>query len=92
MIKAPLSLLSEKLNRLNFFISHTESEFSGLFMILAGLSSLSDVCLKTHPTSPEGISGQTMRAAVLTQLRILPWLSTPAWHTVIHSSLGWSSP
>lgn len=78
MIKAPLNLLSEKLNRLNFFISHTESEFSGLFMLLAGLSSLPDVCFKSHPTSTEGISGLTVRAAVLTQLRILPWLSTPA--------------
>lgn len=48
MIKAPLNLLSEKLNRLNFFISHTEAEFSGLFIILAGLSSLPDVYLKTH--------------------------------------------
>lgn len=48
MIKAPLNLLSEKLNRLNLFIAHTEAEFSGLLMILAGLSSLPDVCLKAH--------------------------------------------
>lgn len=48
MIKAPLNLLSDKLNRLNFFISHTEAGFSGLFTILTGLSSLPDACLKTH--------------------------------------------
>lgn len=48
MIKAPLNLLSEKLNRLNFFISHDEAGVSGLFIILASLSSLPDVCLETR--------------------------------------------
>lgn len=56
MIKAPLNLLSEKLNRLNFFISHTEAEFSRLLMILAGLSSLPDVCLKAHPLQAQRAS------------------------------------
>lgn len=69
MIKAPLNLLSEKLNRLNFFISHDEAGVSGLFIILAGPSSLPD-CLfgNMDPTSAESIVGLAVGAAVLTPL------------------------
>lgn len=46
MIKAPLNLLSEKLNRLNLFISHDEAGFFGLFIALVVLSHLPGVCLE----------------------------------------------
>lgn len=77
MIKAPLNLLSEKLNRPNFFISHDEAGVSGLFIILAGLSSPMSFWkhgrhkCREHPGSDRGSSG-----ADPSQLRILPWLGT----------------
>lgn len=77
MIKASLNLLSEKLNRPNFFISHDEAGVSGLFIILDGLSSPMSVWKhrrhkhREHRRTDRGSSG-----AGPSQLRILPWLGT----------------
>lgn len=68
MIKAPLNLLSEKLNRLNFFISH--DEVGGFWAFHHSCLSLQPArCLfgNTDSTGTESIPELT-RAAVLTQL------------------------